>query len=217
MSSPAEAEQALAKSKSRRSSLVKFTKSLSKKLSLRKQFVPLAVCDLDNIVSQTGLERGAVESHYSHFLAHHPSGAMDPSGLRAMLSEALPGADTAGLAEHIWRMYDTNLDGSVDFREFMLALCVMRSGSAEENLRQIFRLFDINSDGRVEEDELVRVVRELTKVAEVGEEVVREAFLEMDMDRDGGVTQEEFVQAVTQHKVAATSLTLSVINIFVAQ
>ena len=216
MSSLPETEPAPAKPKSRRSSLTKFTKSLSKKLSLRKKSVPLAVEDLDFIVSQTGLERGAVESQYAHFLAHHPSGAMDPSGLRAMLSEALPGADTAGLAEHIWRMYDTNLDGSVDFREFMLALCVMRSGSAEENLRQIFRLFDINSDGRVDEDELVRVVRELAKVAEVGEEMVSEAFLEMDVDGDGGVTQEEFVQAVTQHKVAATSLTLSVINIFVA-
>ena len=37
----------------------------------------------------------------------------------------------------------------VDFREFMLALCVMRTGTAEENLKQIFRAFDVNSDGKV--------------------------------------------------------------------
>ena len=153
------------------------TRRLSRKKSNLKQ---LSEEDVSFITSKTGLERSAVEKQYAKFLAHHPSGAMDPSGLRAMLSEALPEADTTGLAEHIWRMYDTNLDGSVDFREFMLALCVMRSGSAEENLRQIFRLFDINSDGRVEEAELVSVVRELAKVAELGEEVVSEAFLEMD-------------------------------------
>ena len=37
----------------------------------------------------------------------------------------------------------------MDFREFMLALCVMRTGTAEENLKQIFRAFDVNSDGKV--------------------------------------------------------------------
>ena len=46
------------------------------------------------------------------------------------------------------------LSFQVDFREFMLALCVMRTGSAEENLKQIFRAFDVNSDGKVERSEL---------------------------------------------------------------
>ena len=42
-----------------------------------------------------------------------------------------------------------NSSFQVDFREFMLALCVMRTGTAEENLKQIFRAFDVNSDGKV--------------------------------------------------------------------
>ena len=49
-------------------------------------------------------------------------------------------------------MFFTLSDNSsfqVDFREFMLALCVMRTGTAEENLKQIFRAFDVNSDGKV--------------------------------------------------------------------
>ena len=147
--------------------------------------------------------------------------------------ESLPGADTAGLANHIWRIYDTNLDGEVeikkpflcltfnfqvDFREFMLALCVMRTGSAEENLKQIFRAFDVNSDGKVERSELGSVAEELSKLGsgEVKEELVQRAFNEMDADMDGGITQEEFVSACLQQRVAATSLALKVIDIFVA-
>ena len=150
--------------------------------------------------------------------------------------ESLPGADTAGLANHIWRIYDTNLDGEVkidllkrlffsfnfnfqvDFREFMLALCVMRTGSAEENLKQIFRAFDINSDGKVERSELGSVAEELSKLGsgEVKDELVQRAFNEMDADMDGGITQEEFVSACLQQRVAATSLALKVIDIFVA-
>jgi len=141
---------------------------------------------------------------------------MDPKSLRAMLEESLPGLDVAGLAEHIWRIYDTNLDGEVDFREFMLALCVMRTGTPEENLKQIFRLFDINSDGRVEREEMGSVAKELNKLGTVGEELVQDAFIEMDEDMDGGVTEEEFVRACLQQRKASASLTLKVIDIFVS-
>merc|ERR1712080_355306 len=127
-------------------------------------------------------------------MGSHPGGVMEPASLRAMLQESQPGADTAGLADHIWRIYDTNLDGEVDFREFMLALCVMRSGSPEDNLRQIFRLFDVNSDGKVERGEMSSVAEELGKLGDVEDDLVMEAFTEMDEDMDGGVTEEEFVR-----------------------
>ena len=131
-----------------------------------------------------------------------------------------------------------NSSFQVDFREFMLALCVMRTGTAEENLKQIFRAFDVNSDGKVairnflnleiiiltgqlsqvEMGELGSVAEELSKLGtgEVKEDLVQRAFTEMDVDMDGGVTQEEFVAACLQQRVAATSLALKVIDIFVA-
>ena len=43
-------------------------------------------------------------------------------------------------------MYDSNGDGFIDFREFMLVLYILSSGTPEENLKQIFRIFDINND-----------------------------------------------------------------------
>jgi len=203
----------------RRESLVKKISRRFSRLTFSTQLqLKLGEEDLEFIMVHTGLEKEAVELHFKQFQRSHPGGVMDPAGLRAMLQESLPGADTAGLANHIWRIYDTNLDGEVDFREFMLALCVMRTGSAEENLKQIFRAFDVNSDGKVERSELGSVAEELSKLGsgEVKEELVQRAFNEMDADMDGGVTQEEFVSACLQQRVAATSLALKVIDIFVA-
>ena len=40
-------------------------------------------------------------------------------------------------------------DGHIDFREFMIVLYIMSNGSPEENLKQIFRVFDINNDGTI--------------------------------------------------------------------
>ena len=96
---------------------------------------------------------------------------------------------------------------------------MMSRGSAEENLRQIFRLFDVNSDGRVEREELSRVVGELRKVGAVeGEgDLVANAFVEMDANMDGSITQEEFVAAcLKENQGSATkTLALTVVEIFV--
>ena len=53
-----------------------------------------------------------------------------------------PESDTAKLESHIFRMYDKNGDGHIDFREFMIVLYVMSNGTPEENLKQVCKFFD---------------------------------------------------------------------------
>ena len=49
----------------------------------------------------------------------------------------------------------------------MIALYVMSNGTPEENLKQIFRIFDINNDGSISQEELrclvIRHEEDLTK------------------------------------------------------
>merc|ERR1719273_2236371 len=190
---------------------------MSRKLS-RTVKPKLSEEEIKFISEQTGLHRDKLLEQYKRFLRKHPSGKLDLSGMKTMLNESIPKADTSGLVEHVWRIYDTNLDGEIDFREFMLALSVMSKGSAEDNLRQIFRLFDVNSDGRLEREELSRVVGELRKVGAVEEEdLVATAFNEMDANMDGSISQEEFVSAcLRENQGSATkTLALTVVEIFV--
>ena len=201
----------------RRSQRTSLVKRMSRRLS-RSVKPKLSEEEINFISEQTGLQREKLLENYKRFLRKHPSGKIDFSGMKTMLSESIPEADTSGLVEHVWRMYDTNLDGEIDFREFMLALSVMSKGSAEDNLRQIFRLFDVNSDGRLEREELSRVVSELRKVGAVEEEdLVATAFTEMDANMDGSITQEEFVAAcLRENQGSATkTLALTVVEIFV--
>ena len=103
-----------------------------------------------------------------------------------MLREGYPGTITSKLSRHIWRIYDTNMDGFIDFKEFMMALYVMSSGSSEENLKQIFRVFDINSDGTIDVEEMKRIVKDLSKhdgeLSDIKsvEQLSNSAFYEMD-------------------------------------
>merc|ERR1719510_2807342 len=97
----------------------------------------------------------------------------------------------------------------------------MASGSAEDNLRRVFRAFDINSDGGISRKELEKVVKHLhdgstTTVQWREDDVARRAFDEMDTDGDGKVDQEEFVSACLAGRRTSAALALKVVGIFVA-
>jgi len=181
--------------------------------------------ELTNIAANTGLELERVELQYQKFLSNHKHGNISKRSFQAMLRESYPGAEPAvlgKLSHHIFRMYDTNQDGHIDFREFMLALNVMNSGSPEQNLRQIFRVFDINNDGRITLKELQKIVKDLhhlmTDQADTsGEVLAMTAFDEMDVDQDGKIDQDEFVSACLTRRKASTSITLKIVSIFVAE
>jgi len=105
--------------------------------------------DIDFIAKNTAMDKTQVETQYQIFLKKHPDGRISRKSFHTMMKECYPGADTEKLERHIFRMYDSNKDGHIDFREFMIVLYIMSNGSPEENLKQIFRVFDINNDGTI--------------------------------------------------------------------
>merc|ERR1719158_2306426 len=180
--------------------------------------------DIEFIAKNTALSKDQVESRYQNFLKLHPDGRISRKSFHVMMKECYPGADTEKLERHIFRMYDSNKDGHIDFREFMIVLYVMSNGSPEENLKQIFRVFDINNDGSISLKELQRIVKDLfhlinEKNADLAsQEVLAEsAFNEMDENHDGQITQEEFIEACMTQKKFSTILTLKIIDVFVAE
>ena len=108
------------------------------------------------------------------------------STILQMTVQTLPGQDATCMQKHIFRCYDENENGYIDFVEFMVRpqLCItkepiqlvfhiMSDGTAEEALRRIFRVFDINGDGQITEKELKRLVKDMFKLVkeEAPEEV----------------------------------------------
>merc|ERR1711874_406011 len=155
----------------------------------------LAEEDIDYLVRNTAITREQVTNQFKIFLKNHPDGRISKKSFQSMMQACYPGADTERLGKHIWRMYDTNQDGHIDFREFMIVLYIMSNGSPEENLKQIFRVFDINNDGRINLAEMKRIVNDLFKLIDekdiesASQEIlVKNAFSEMDEDGDGEIS-----------------------------
>merc|ERR1712135_193387 len=107
------------------------------------------------------MDRDTVEKQYQHFLTQHPNGKISKKSFHEMIKDCYPGVDTEKLEKHIFRLYDKNNDGHIDFREFMVVLYIMSSGTPQDNLKQIFRVFDISNDGSISLRELKQIVRDL--------------------------------------------------------
>ena len=105
---------------------------------------------LDYIAQHTSVSREDVSSRFDAFIKHHPDGKINRKEFRSMITTCYPDmTNCKKLEKHIFRMYDTDGDGTIDFREFMVLLYIMSSGTPEENLGQIFRIFDKNNDGSI--------------------------------------------------------------------
>ena len=178
--------------------------------------------ELNYIIQNTDLEKEKLESQYQNFLSIHSNGQMSKRAFNLMMKESYPGLKTKKLNRHVFRMYDTNGDGFVDFQELILALDVLNNGTPEQNLKQIFRVLDINNDGKIHVMELVEVLRDILDLAkqkypdncEDLDTLTGAAFAEMDVNADGEISEDEFVTACLERKKFSTIVTLHVIELF---
>merc|ERR1712236_64297 len=180
--------------------------------------ISLSEEDIEFLETRTTINKAQIDAQYKIFLTKHPTDKYPKKSFRSMMAECYPNVDTHKLSKHIWRMYDTNLDGCIDFREFMMVLYVMSNGSPEENLQQIFRVFDIDNNGKIELVEMKRIVKDLLTIEKDNvnkETVATSAFSEMDENEDGEVSQEEFPNPLLSSRKFSTMLALKVIDIFV--
>merc|ERR1712244_99270 len=90
---------------------------------------------------------------------------------------------------------DTDGDGTIDFHEFLTMMVSERS--EVEEIREAFKVFDINKNGFISAEELRQVMTNLGE--EVTDEEVNEMIRDADIDKDGLVSYEEFVIMMSSH------------------
>jgi len=157
-----------------------------------------------------------VEKH-EYFLQKHPDGIITKDSFNGVLSKCFTKSTRKKIGDHLWRIYDLNNDGVVDFNEFLQVLSVMSHGTHEQNLKQLFRFFDMNLNGFIDRTEMDHVVRDLLECDRSNpslSKVAEKAFLEM-ADRDSEeVSEEQFTRAVLANKENTTILVMKVIGLF---
>ncbi|XP_048373174.1 recoverin [Sphaerodactylus townsendi] len=101
---------------------------------------------------------------YESFQKQCPDGRISRSEFEKIYSNFFPNSDPKVYARHVFRSFDTNDDGTLDFREYIIALHLTSSGKTDLKLEWAFSLFDVDRNGEISKNEVLEIISAIFKM-----------------------------------------------------
>ena len=148
--------------------------------------------NLKFLMSCTRYDENTIKEWHKCFMKDCPTGQLTPDKFIDLYKMFIWRGNAEQYCEHVFRTFDTDQNGVIDFEEFLLAMYVTSAGTAEEKLTWAFRMYDVDGNGVIDPEEMLKVVRAIYDMHAY--ERARKIFRRMDVNRDGHVTEEEFLR-----------------------
>ena len=110
------------------------------------------------------------------------------------------------MAESLFRVFDSDKSGNLDFYEFVQANSVKNLDKPEDKLGWMFDAFDEDEGGTVDAEEIYNIVVGLFRLGGIEEDedllaaCVLDVMEAVDQEGDGEVSKEEFVKNASKCK-----------------
>ena len=113
--------------------------------------------DFEDILSNTEFDMQEIYDTYHRLLRDHPDGYLTKANFRHLYCNRFAG-NADEFADYVFRIYDTDQNGKIDFREFFCAVSVATRGAPKQKLKFAFSIFDLDGDGSITKEEMIKVI-----------------------------------------------------------
>ncbi|XP_066531298.1 recoverin 3 [Hoplias malabaricus] len=119
---------------------------------------------LDDLKVSTKFSEVEITQWYENFQKQCPTGRITPKQFEEIYSRFFPESDAKAYAQHVFRSFDTNDDGTLDFKEYIVALHMTSSGKMALKLEWAFSLFDVDKNGYITKNEVCEICQAIFKM-----------------------------------------------------
>ncbi|XP_026084388.1 visinin-like [Carassius auratus] len=119
---------------------------------------------LEDLKLSTKFSENELSQWYENFKKQCPSGRITPEEFKRIYERFFPDSDATSYAQHVFRSFDTNDDGTLDFKEYIIALHMTSTGKTERKLEWAFSLFDVDKNGYITKSEVAEICQAIFKL-----------------------------------------------------
>ena len=167
-----------------------------------KQSTKLCNTDLEFLKSNTNYDTKTIKQKYRGFQYACPSGCLTAGKFCQMYEKHFPGGNSEKYCNLVFKTFDTDQNGFIDFKEFVLASYKQETGDNEAKLKLAFDMYDMDKNGIVDLQEMANCVEAIYDMVgnksrrpqESSEERAKHIFGRMDKNGDGGLSRQEFIE-----------------------
>ncbi|CAF0751973.1 unnamed protein product [Rotaria sordida] len=123
--------------------------------------IELSAEDIEFISTKANIDHENVQVWYEKLKAACPNGKISKTDTVNFIRSINSGKEEQiqKMAIDIHKAFDTNNDGIVDQREFLIGFALTSTGSVREKLKYVFRTYDHDKDGVINKKEIDRMVK----------------------------------------------------------
>ncbi|CAF94316.1 unnamed protein product [Tetraodon nigroviridis] len=170
---------------------------------------------LDELKMNTKFTEMELVQWYENFKRQCPSERITKEEFQEIYSKFFPDSDAQTYSQHVFRSFDTNADGTLDFKEYIIALHMTSTGKTTTmKLEWAFGLFDVDKNGYITKSEVKEICTAIFRMIPKDEicklpsdentvdkrtEKLWKFFKKSEKDR---VTESEFIQGVLANEAA---------------
>ncbi|KAF3928530.1 Neuronal calcium sensor 1 [Orbilia brochopaga] len=178
----------------------------------------LSTQEIEELQKNTHFDRKELQQWYKGFLKDCPSGTLNKQEFQKIYKQFFPFGDPTNFADYVFNVFDADHSGTIDFKEFICALSVTSRGTLDDKLKWAFQLYDIDGNGEISYDEMLKIVEAIYKMVgtmvklpedeDTPEKRVKKIFRMMDKDESNSLTMEEFREGSQRDQTIVSALSL---------